>query len=57
MEVYYKGHTRKQCRTTIQPQPPSGGSTYWICVSGFFSLVEAALLNRLNLTALASLKE
>lgn len=38
-------HTRKQWSTTIQPQPPSGGSSYWISFS-FFFVVMASLPNR-----------
>lgn len=38
--------TRKQCSTTIQPQPPSGGSSYWISFSFSFLVVMALFLNR-----------
>lgn len=39
-------HTRKQCSTTIQPQPPSGGSSYWISFCFSFLVVMASFLNR-----------
>lgn len=37
--------TRKQCSTTIQPHPPSGGSSYRVSFS-FSFLVMALFLNR-----------
>lgn len=50
------GRTRKQCSTTIQPQPPSGGSSYLISFSFSFLLVIAFFLNRF-MAALVSLGE
>lgn len=36
--------TKKQCRTTNHPQPPSGGSSYWTTFS--FLVLIASFLNR-----------
>lgn len=48
--------TKKQCSTTIQPQPPSGGSSYWISCSFSFLVEIAFFLNRF-MAALVSLRE